>query len=299
MNEASENLLASLTIKHWQPQSLQPHRQQLLRLRWRVLILVGIALLHILGARWLLLATNGNVATDEVALVIDFIDASPQPRSGIYPVPVPKFRKPIKIAKSKGKLDVLTEITPTLPSSVTPSSLHGPKQSLQLYNSEGRLRVPDDLLDQLDKQVGDQRVFSYQIPHIDDAKKYFDRNPALVYETTRFEQYWKPDQDMLTELLTKFAEKTIKEIRIPIPGHPASTIVCAVSLLALGGSCSIQTNGANYVGPVDDPSTLSAEEERQCQAWWNQIIGAKTQELWRKTRSLYESECRKPLAHQK
>jgi hypothetical protein len=55
-------------------------------------------------------------------------------------------------------------------------------------------------------------------------------------------------------------------------------------------------NGDGHVGRVDDPDTLNPEEDRQCQAWWEQIIGAKTQELWRKTRSLYEAQCRKPLA---
>jgi hypothetical protein len=151
------------------------------------------------------------------------------------------------------------------------------------------------MLEQIDKQVGDQRVFSYQVPHIDDAKKYFYRNPALAYETTRFEQYWTPDQDALTALLTKLVEKTTKEIRIPVPGRPGSTMICKVSILALGGGCGILANNANYVGPVDDPDTLNPAEDRQCQAWWNQIVGAQTQDVWRRTRALYEAQCRKPL----
>ena len=130
---------------------------------------------------------------------------------------------------------------------------------------------------------------------MEDAKKYFERDPVLVYQSTRFDQYWKPDQDMLTELLTKLVEATTREIRIPVPGHPGSTMICKVSLLALGGGCGVLTNGADYVGPLDDPHTLSPEEDRQCAAWWDQIIGAKTQDLWRKTRSLYQAYCRKPL----
>lgn len=61
------------------------------------------------------------------------------------------------------------------------------------------------------------------------------------------------------------------------------------------GNMLEQTDGADYVGPQDDPATLDPEEDRQCQAWWNQIIGATTQETWRKTRSMYEAACRKPL----
>ena len=165
---------------------------------------------------------------------------------------------------------------------------------IDFYSTEGRVRVPDDMLEQIDRQVGDKRVFSYQVPRMDDAKKLLHRNPPISYQSTRFDKYWKPDQDMLTDLLTQLVEKTTKEIRIPVPGDPTSTMICQVSLLALGGGCGVLTNGADYVGPVDDPDTLDAEEDRQCQAWWQQIIGARTQEIWRRTRDLYEAQCRKP-----
>ena len=81
---------------------------------------------------------------------------------------------------------------------------------------------------------------------------------------------------------------------MPVPGRPDAKMVCNISLLALGGSCGILVNGWDYAGPVDDPTTLSEEEDRQCQAWWEQITGAKTQDLWRSTRRLYDQECRKP-----
>ena len=35
------------------------------------------------------------------------------------------------------------------------------------------VKAADDMLGQIDKSVGDKRVFSYQIPHMDDAHKYF------------------------------------------------------------------------------------------------------------------------------
>ena len=309
MSEPSEAFLASLATEPWRPRSLQAPRQESLRLRWRVLILVGITFLHILGGHWLvkMLATDDNVATDEAALVVDLIDEVPPLPLEALPIPVPEPHEPVKTAKPKRmpKPAVLvpriqtSQMTPASPNSAL-QALPSPRapDQLQIYNSEGRLRVPDDMLEQIDEQVGDQRIFSYQIPHIDDARKYFERHPVLIYESTRFEQYWTPDQDLLTELLTKLVEKTTKEIRIPIPGHPDSTMICKVSILALGGGCGILTNGADYVGPLDDPNTLSAEEDRQCQAWWNQIIGANTQDIWRKTRSLYEAQCGKPLTRQ-
>lgn len=151
------------------------------------------------------------------------------------------------------------------------------------------------MLEQIDGAVGDTRVFSYRVPRLDDARKLFYRDPPVDYQSTRFEQYWKPDQDLLSDMLNRMVEKTTKEIRIPVPGQPGSTMVCQVSLLALSGGCGVLTDGADYVGPQDDPTTLDPEEDRQCQAWWNQIIGATTQETWRKTRSMYEAACRKPL----
>ncbi len=169
------------------------------------------------------------------------------------------------------------------------------KSKLELYNADGRLRVPADMLDQIDRKYGDKRVFSYQVPRLDDAKKEFYRNPAIIYEKTRFDEYWKPDQDLLTGLLSEMVEKTTKQIKIPVPGRPDSKMVCTISLLALGGGCGVLTNGSDYVGPVDDPDTLSPEEDKQCKAWWDQIVGASTQDAWRKTRKLYEEQCRKPL----
>jgi hypothetical protein len=166
---------------------------------------------------------------------------------------------------------------------------------LQLYNPDGSLRLPADMMDKLDREFGDKRQFSYQIPHLDDASKYFERNPALVYEKTRFDQYWTPDEDALTSVLRKAVEATTREVKIKVPGTNGSYVVCRVSILAMGGGCGVLTNGADWNGPQDDPATLNPEEARQCAAWWEQIVGAKTQEAWRSTRKLYDRECRKPL----
>jgi len=304
MSESSEEWLASLATEPWRPRSLQAPRRASLDLRWRVTILVAIVLLHLLFGRWLLSMVVDTTAEPEVVWVVEFDDVAPKPK------PPALLQPPMQVVppKSKRKPKPVARAAPPArpePSLQAVPRAHSPDMALQalepapaglpLYDSEGRLRVPDDMLEQIDKQVGDQRVFSYQVPHIDDAKKYFYRNPALAYETTQFEQYWTPDQDALTALLTKLVEKTTKEIRIPVPGRPGSTMICKVSILALGGGCGILANNANYVGPVDDPDTLNPAEDRQCQAWWNQIVGAQTQDVWRRTRALYEAQCRKPL----
>lgn len=301
MSEASGGAWAFLASRPWRPRSIEPPGKYPPGMPWRVSLLVVIALLHLGALRGLgsMRAAQQTGPAEEVVLVLDFTDqpSRPAPLLPIEETLAPA--EPVSRSKSRHETAQPRRVTSTnkeLPAtSVQPSTIaaDGP---MQLYEADGRVRTPKDLLEQLDRQFGDKRVFSYQIPHMDDARKYFYRPRALTYEYTRFEQYWKPDQDMLTELLTRLVEETTKEISISIPGQPGSKVVCSISLLALGGGCGVVNNGDGYVGRVDDPDTLNPEEDRQCQAWWEQIVGAKTQELWRKTRSLYEAQCRKPLA---
>lgn len=308
MRAVIEDPSSSLATRPWRPQSLDVPRPPWLRRRWRVLILLGIVALHVLGSRSLLrlLAERDYPAGEESVLLVDFIQVPPPPATPperpavAAPIPATTAGNKPGLARTRSRPAVLPRPRADArqaESASAPASPAPPPSGteLALYDQDGRLRVPADMLAQIDQQVGSQRVFSYQIPHLDDAKKYFYRNQVLDYEPTHFDQYWKPDQDLLTDLLTRLAEKTTKQIRIPIPGHPGSTMVCSITLIALSGGCGVLTNGSDYVGPVDDPDTLSPQEDRQCKAWWDQIIGARTQDLWRKTRSLYESQCRKPL----
>ena len=165
---------------------------------------------------------------------------------------------------------------------------------LQLYLPDGSVRLPDGLMDALERNATD-RQFDFQYPGLADAGRLLDRPPVLVYEPTRFDEYWEPDEDLLSEILRKAVEKTSKEIRIPIPGAPGRKLVCRVSLLAAGGACGVERNGGNDVVSLDDPTTLDAEEAAACQSWWDRIVDARTQDQWRATRRLYEDECRKPL----
>lgn len=305
MGDSSQDLVACLATEPWRPQSLRKARADSLSLRLRIALLLTIVLVHSLGA-WLFIGMLARepAIPEQTVLVLDFgpparaVVKAPPPAIAESPLP-PRMRPPRKrvtraIRASVPALQAQAAAPAALATRARETSQAA--QALRLYNPDGSLRVPEDMLGQIDKAVGDKRVFSYQIPHMDDARKYFERNPALVYETTRFDQYWTPDQDLLTGVLTKLVEKTTKEIRIPVPGAPGSTMVCTISILALGGGCGVLTNGADYIGPVDDPDTLSPQEERQCAAWWNQIIAARTQDAWRRTRALYEQECRKPLA---
>lgn len=278
------------------PQSLLVQRPAWPGRNLRVAILAGIVVAHGLAMWGLsgLMEARPEQAPEEI-LVLDFIQdpLPPPPVTEQEPEPASSSARPVQspptpAPRRRPRLRVQTPL----------QALPAPPRDarLDLYGADGRLRVPDDMLDQIDRKYGDKRVFSYQIPRMDDARKLMERPPPVVYETTRFAQYWKPDRGLLDDLLTSMVEKTTREIRVPVPGSSGtSTMVCKISLLALGGGCGVLTVGSDYVGPLDDPATLSPEEDRQCKAWWEQIVGANTQEAWRKTRDLYESQCRKPL----
>lgn len=295
MNQTTDDLADIGPDPDWQPKSLRATSRPWPPRALRAGILAAVVLAHWLVLAWWLprLATPRHPLEDETAIQVQFIsDPLPQvlarPEHEVRPtepVLAPTAARPVR-KRRRIQLDTPMQALPPPPAG---------KSKLELYAADGRLKVPDDMLDQIDRKYGDKRVFSYQVPRMDDAKKAFYRNPAITYEKTRFDEYWKPDQDLLTSLLAEMVEKTTKQIKIPVPGRPDSKMVCTISLLALGGGCGLLTNGSDYVGPLDDPDTLNPEEDRQCKAWWDQIVGARTQDAWRKTRKLYEDQCRKPL----
>jgi hypothetical protein len=291
----NEELLAGLSTAPWQPRSLRPPVRDSLPRRLRLGVLAAIALLHILGAVLLVaLVERNRVPPPDDAILIDFIDDLPAPELPPAPNETITIRMPPTAPPHSPPAPAPAPRSAPRVRGSEPMQSVDTKRPLELYNPDGSLHLPADLVDKLDRQFGDKRQFSYQIPHMDDAKKFFDRPPALVYEKTRFDQYWQPDEDLLNKILRKAAEATTREVKIKVPGSN-SYLVCQVSMLALGGGCGVLTPGADWNGPQDDPATLNPEEARQCAAWWQQIVGAKTQDAWRRTKQLYERECRKPL----
>jgi hypothetical protein len=292
----NEEMLVGLVASPWQPLSVRARPRESLPLRLRVAVLVTVAILHVLATLALLSLLHRERVPVEDAILVNFVDAPP-PATLEVPNETVTIRMPKPKPPSRRRAAV-SRVPPTAPDAPMQALAPAGQPALRLYNPDGSLRVPPDMLDKLDEQFGDKRVFSYQIPHFDDAKKYFSRNPALVYEETRFDRYWTPDADALTAVLTKMVEATTKEVKMKVPGTDGSYVVCKVSILALGGGCGVLTNGADWNGPQDDPDTLDAEEQRQCAAWWQQITQARTQEAWRATKKLYEMACRKPLLRQ-
>ncbi|PZO10793.1 MAG: hypothetical protein DCF27_00005, partial [Lysobacteraceae bacterium] len=180
-----------------------------------------------------------------------------------------------------------------------PPSGGPPGAPLKLFNADGSLDLPDDVVANLGASSRGDREFGYQMPGLEESGRFMKRQPVLVYEATQFDQYWIPEKDMLTTLLEKAVQASTGIVEIPIPGSPGSKLVCGVSVLAMGGGCGIRNNNDGYVVVLNDPKTLNAEEARQCEAWWDRIVGAGTQAVWRETRALYEFNCLKPLENKR
>jgi hypothetical protein len=256
---------------------------------------VVVVVAHI-GFWWILQwisRPSAPIGAAEDALLIDFITRAPLPEKKQPTRSLAASESRNRIAEPRiVEQHASAPATPVLPDNDAPTPL--------LYNDDGSIRIPEQVLADLAKLRSDERSFSFQQPGLERAAKLLQHQSPLEYRATRFDKYWQPNQDMLTELLTKAVEASTKEIRIPIPGDPRHHVVCKVSLLAMGGGCGIEGNGDPdaLLPGHDDPNTLSAQEDRACQAWWEKIIAAKTQDEWRRTRQLYEQECRKPLAQQ-
>lgn len=114
-----------------------------------------------------------------------------------------------------------------------------------LFNSDGSVRLAE--------QPGSASpgfppgTITQEIKNIDRAGTWLRRKPT-DYEPTAFDKYWRPNETLLQE----WVRKGFKEVAIPIPGTSKS-IVCGVSLLALGGACSINDPNLNEQPAIARP----------------------------------------------
>lgn len=260
----------------------------------KVQVVAGLVVMVVHAGFWWFLqwASRPQLArnADEDALLIDFIVRAPAPEPSPLANTQHSRLATVPAAPSKPSTRPAPHTPAILPMVATPS----------LYNDDGSVRLSAQMLADLGKLRGDDRSFDFQQPGLVKAAELLRHESPIEYRATRFDRDWRPDQDLLTELLTKAVEASTTEIRIPIPGDKRAKLVCRVSILAMGGSCGVETNGGygDILPGHDDPDTLSIEEDRACQAWWEKIITAKTQDEWRSTRKLYEQQCRKPLARE-
>lgn len=78
-----------------------------------------------------------------------------------------------------------------------------------------------------------------EIADLDRAGTWLKR-PPHDYEPTAFDRFWRPNETLLEE----WVRRSIKTMRIPIPGTN-KYIVCQTVLLALGGGCAISDPNLN------------------------------------------------------
>lgn len=247
------------------------------------------------------LARSKNYLPDEIVTVLEFLEPVIKPRPVIVMPDVSVGRNLTnRSIKNSEKERLVTVVQKDLEATSTSKPKTNP--SLNLYDETGRIRLPVDFIERLDAENAPEKRFDFINPDLELAGTFLKRPPAIDFNPTQFEQAWQPDQDILSELLNKAVEKTTKEIKIPVPGNPTVKLVCKVSLLAVGGGCSFVPNGGYgrvIAESEDDPDTLSPEEDRQCQAWWEKISNTSSQREWYKTKALYEMTCKKPLAKEK
>lgn len=86
-----------------------------------------------------------------------------------------------------------------------------------------------------------------EIKDLDRAGTWLKRRPH-DYEPTLLDKYWRPNESLLEE----WVRKSIKTVRIPIPGTN-KTIVCQTVLLALGGGCGITDPNLNEQPAIARP----------------------------------------------
>ncbi|RDZ28700.1 transmembrane repetitive protein [Lysobacter silvisoli] len=114
-----------------------------------------------------------------------------------------------------------------------------------IYNSDGSVRLAE--------QPGSASpgmppgTITQEIKNIDRAGTWLRRKPN-DYEPTSFDKYWLPNENLLQE----WVRRSIKEVNIPIPGT-TKKIVCSVSVLALGGACSINDPNLNEQPAIARP----------------------------------------------
>jgi hypothetical protein len=260
-------------------------------------LLLGIIFFHVLALIWLARVTQLQVMIP-VGQSVTLVDFDVK-RTKTIPETVTEL-KPQDLNPSKPRKVSAQSDGPDAPAQAkSPPPVEKDVEDFRVMDSEGRLWIPQKALDEF---LGGAENKEFEIGRSgqNDMQKLLHRPAALEYQSTRFDKDWQNEgnKSELTKVLEKAVEKTTATIKIPVPGRPGAFLQCKLMVLAAGGGCGFIANDDGSFVLLDDPATLSPEEDKQCQAWWDLIVSSKTQGEWRRTRTLYDKECRKPLLQQ-
>lgn len=128
-----------------------------------------------------------------------------------------------------------------------------------LFNPDGSVRLPSG-----DGRVGGglpPGTITEDYEKIDRMGTWLKR-PPIDYTPSRFDKFWVPRETLLEE----WVRRSIKEVLIPVPGT-SKKIRCVVSLLQLGGGCTItdpnlQDQEAEARKPPDIPFKPELQEDQ-------------------------------------
>lgn len=115
-----------------------------------------------------------------------------------------------------------------------------------LYNSDGSVRLATPPGSAAPGQP--PGTVTDEIVNLDRGGTWLKRAPT-DYEPTAFDRYWRPNESLLEE----WVRKSIKTVRIPIPGTN-KYVVCTTVMLVMGGGCDISDPNLLDVPPTARPA---------------------------------------------
>lgn len=107
-----------------------------------------------------------------------------------------------------------------------------------LFNADGSVRVPSDATGD-STRPGAPGSRQQQRADADRGSKWLER-VEYPYDPTMFDRFWVPNESLLEE----WVRKNIREVSIPVPGS-SKKVRCVVSLLQLGGGCTVTDPNLN------------------------------------------------------
>lgn len=195
------------------------------------------------------------------------------------PATVARLRRPAPVAEPP---PALAELAPAVPGA-------------RIFALDGAILDIESQAAAINRRVDARATFDYQIAGVAEAESAFSLPLAIEYRATRFDRYWKPTPDLLTDVLERAVRASTLQVSLPVPGMPGYRVGCAIVVLAAAGGCGMSEPKV-LVYDIDDPTTLSPEEAKACEQIWERLADARTQSEHRQLRQIYDLGCRLPLA---